>query len=54
MIVTHLLVHVQLPENLRRVEQVLVLKDLLSVPCKQRQVQNNGDPVAVDDEQHCE
>lgn len=32
--VTNLLVHVQLPENLGRVEKVLVLEDLLRVPGK--------------------
>lgn len=43
--------HVQFPENLRRVKQVLVLEYLLCVPCEQGQVEDYGDPVAVDQEQ---
>lgn len=43
--------HVQFPENLRRVKQVLVLEYLLCVPCEQGQVEDNSDPVAVNHEQ---
>ena len=62
-----LLVHVQLPENLGRVQEMLVLEDptgcqrlghrglvfnlLLAVPGQERQVQDQGDPVSVDQEE---
>ena len=71
---TDLFVDVQFPEDLSRIEQVLVLEDpaqgqhtfapgmcqspdwcsvllLLCVPCKQRQVQDQGNPVSIDQEQ---
>lgn len=69
---SNLLVHVQLAEDLGRIQEVLVLVDpveravvlvglhhggagrtalLLSVERQQRQVQDDGDPVAIDDEQ---
>jgi len=46
-----LLVHIELSEDFRRVQKVLVLKDLLSVPCQQRQIQDQCDPVSVDKEE---
>jgi len=46
-----LLVHVELPEDLRSVEQVLVLEDLLRVPGQEGQVKDERHPVAVDQEQ---
>jgi len=45
-----LLVHIELSEDFRRVQKVLVLEDLLSVPCQQRQIQDQCDPVSVDKE----
>jgi len=46
-----LLVHIKLPEDLRRIEEVLVFKDLLAIPCQQRQVQDESDPVSIDEKQ---
>jgi len=47
-----LLMDVELSENLGRVKEVLVLEDFLCVPGKQRQVEDQGDPVPVDEEQN--
>lgn len=49
-----LLVYVELSENLSGIQKVLVLEDLLCVPCKQRQVEDQGEPVTVDEEQDSE
>lgn len=46
-----LLVYIQLSEDLSRIKQVLILHNLLSVPGKQWQVKDQGDPVPVDKEQ---
>jgi hypothetical protein len=46
-----LLMHIQLPENLRRIQEMLVLEDFLSVPSQQRQIQDKCHPVPVDKEQ---
>lgn len=46
-----LLVHVELAEDLGRIQEVLVLEDLLRIENKQRQVQDDSKPVSVDDEQ---
>lgn len=35
-VITHLLVHVQLPEYLGRIEEMLVVDDLLRIPRQQR------------------
>lgn len=48
---THLLVYIQLPENLRRVQKMLVLEDLLRIERQKRQVQQDRDPVAIDDKE---
>ena len=48
---TYLLVHIQLPENLRRIQQVLVINDLLGIPRQQRQIQQQRNPVPVDEEE---
>jgi hypothetical protein len=67
----YLLVNVQLPENLRGVEKMLILKDpstcqytlskqkkplflLLCIVSQERQIQENCQPVAVDEEEHGE
>jgi len=47
---SHLLVHIQLPENLRCVEQVLVLEYLLCIPREHGQVEDECNPVSVDQE----
>lgn len=47
----YLLVHIELAENLGCVEQVLVLEYLLSVPGEEGKVENQRDPVAVDQEE---
>jgi len=49
-----LLVHIQFPENLRGVEEMLVFKDLLRVPCQEGQVQEEGQPVSVDEKEDSE
>jgi hypothetical protein len=36
----HLLVNIQLAENLSRVQQVCVIDDLLDVPTQKRQIQD--------------
>lgn len=46
-----LLVHVQLAENLGRIQKVLVLVDLLGVEQHEGQVQHDGEPVSVDHEE---
>lgn len=46
------LVYIQLSEDLSRIKQVLILHNLLSIPGKQRQVEDQGDPVPVDKEQN--
>jgi hypothetical protein len=44
-------VHIQLAENLRRIQKVLVLEDLLRIERQERQVQQDREPVAIDDEE---
>jgi len=46
-----LLVYIQFPEDLRGVQEMLVVEDLLCVECQQRQIQEQGDPVSIDQEQ---
>jgi hypothetical protein len=43
--------HIQLSENLSRIQQVLVLEYLLRIVSKQRQIQDKRDPVSIDEEQ---
>jgi hypothetical protein len=45
------LVDIQLAEDLRGVQQVSVVKDLLYIPREQRQIQDQCHPVSVDKEQ---
>jgi len=45
---TNLLVHVQFPEYLRRIQEMLVIDDLLRVPRQERQVEQKCNPVSVD------
>jgi hypothetical protein len=47
----YLLMHIQLSENLSRIQQVLVLEYLLRIVSKQRQIQDKRDPVSIDQEQ---
>jgi len=49
-----LLVDVQLPEDLCRIEEVSVLEDLLDVPDQQRQVEYQREPISVDKEEECQ
>jgi len=46
-----LLVSVERPENLGGIEEMRIIQDLLDVKGQQRQIQNQGDPVSVDQEQ---
>jgi len=46
-----LLVSVERPENLGGIEEMRIIQDLLGVKGQQRQIQNQGDPVSVDQEQ---
>lgn len=46
-----LLVDVELAEDLGSIQEVGVLENLLHVPGEQRQVENESDPVAIDQEQ---
>lgn len=46
-----LLVHIQLAENLGRIQQVLVVVDLLRIEGEEGQVQDNRKPVAIDHEE---
>lgn len=48
-----LLVHIQLAEDLSRIQEVLVVVNLLSVEGQERQVQDDSEPVAVNDEEEC-
>lgn len=43
--------HIQLPEDLRRIQQMRVLNNLIQVPRQQRDVQDERNPVAVDEEE---
>lgn len=47
----YLLVHIQLAEDLGRIKQVSVVNDLLDVPDQQRKVEDQWQPVSVDEEQ---
>lgn len=51
---TYLFVHIQLPEDLRRVQQVLVVHNLLRIPCQQWQVEKKCNPIPVDEEEECQ
>jgi len=44
-------VDIQFPEDFRSVEQMLVVKDLLRVVCQERQIQENCQPVSIDDKE---
>jgi len=44
-------VYIQLPEDFRRVEEMLVFKDLLRIPCQERQIQEQSQPISVDEEE---
>lgn len=46
-----LLVNIKLPEDLSRVKEVGVVNDLLDVPSEERQVQDQRQPISVDEEQ---
>lgn len=46
-----LFVYVELPEDLSRIKKMLVLENFLGVPGQQRQVEQQGDPVTVDEEE---
>lgn len=46
--------HIQLPENLRSIQQMGVVNDLVNVVSEERQVEDERDPVAVDQEQEGE
>lgn len=49
-----LLMNVELSENLGRIQEMLVFEDLLCVPGKERQVEEQGDPVTVHEEENGE
>lgn len=49
--VTYLLVDIQLPKDLGRVQQVGVVNNLLDVPGQEREVQDQRHPVSIDQEQ---
>lgn len=46
-----LLVNIELAEDLSRIEEMSVVDNLLDVPAKERQVENERDPVTVDEEE---
>lgn len=46
-----LLVNIELAEDLSRIEEMSVVNNLLDVPAKERQVENERDPVTVDEEE---
>lgn len=46
-----LLVPIQGAENFGSIQEVCIVEDLLDIESKQRQVQNQSDPVSVDQEQ---
>lgn len=46
-----LLMHVQLPEDLSRVQEMRVVNNLLDVVSEERQVEDQRNPVSVDQEQ---
>lgn len=43
--------NIQLAENLRRVQKVLILEDLLRIERQERKVQHDRDPIAIDDKE---
>jgi len=46
-----LLVNIELAEDFSRIEEMSVVNNLLDVPAKERQVENERDPVTVDEEE---
>lgn len=52
--VRYLLVHVQFAEDLGRIQKVRVVHNLLDVPAQQRKVEDQWQPVSVDEEHECQ
>jgi len=49
-----LLMHIQFPKNFCRVQKMLVLKNFLSIPYQEWEVQQKRNPVSVDEEKESE
>jgi hypothetical protein len=45
---------IQRPKDLGSIKEVGIVKNLLRVETKERQVENKRDPVAVDEEEECQ
>lgn len=53
-VAAYLLMHVQLAEDLRGIQQMGVVNDLVDIVSQERQVEDESDPVAIDQEQEGE
>lgn len=51
---TNLLVDVELAEDFGGIEEVSVVNDLLDVPAKERQVENQRNPISINEEKECQ